>query len=86
MREILDYSERDVVLDLDLREVTRILAGCLHALKEDPIARSRSGVCDRQGLALSVNAYFILGFLVLCQRVGIDREVVERKDVTQWAV
>jgi hypothetical protein len=69
-----------------LREVTRILAGCLHALEEDSIAWSWSGVCDRQGLALGIAAYFILRFLVLCKRVGVDCEVVERKDVTQWAV
>jgi hypothetical protein len=41
-----DYSEGDVVLYLDVREVARTLAGCLHALEEDTVAWCRSGICD----------------------------------------
>ena len=37
-------------------------------------------------MALCVAGNLILCFLILCKRVGVDCEVVERKDVTQWAV
>ena len=81
-----DYSEGDVVLDLNLREVARNLAGCLHALEKDTVAWCGSGVCDREGLAICVAGNFILRFLVLSKRVGVDCEVVQRKDATFWAV
>ena len=82
-----DYSEGDVVLYLDVREVARALAGCLHTLEEDTaVAWGGSGICDREGLAVCVAGNFILRFLVLGKRVGVDCEVVQRKDVTQRAV
>ena len=84
---ISDYSEGDIIFDLDVREVARALTGGLHALEEDTaIAWGGSGVCDREGLAVCVAGNFILRFLVLGKRVGVDSEVVQRKDVTQWAV